>query len=182
MSAHREHIQAVMIGVGDDPDDASTVCTHRQVVDAVLEHDHERFEQRRSLGNRHDRPGHERRDRRRCVAAPGDDSAAKVAVLGALFGRRKASMTSLGRAASAARGVGRTVRQHGDVAAAEEGVEVVRARIAELEEETRQRIDDLTARLAVDRETLVEVPIRPKKADISVTFVVLGWRPVRPDR
>jgi hypothetical protein len=109
----------------------------------------------------------------------GLDTAISVggAILGALLGRKKLSASNVGRAASAARSLGRAARQQGDVANAEESSEQVRERIRLLEEETGKRIEEIALRLTPQAEKLESVEIRPKKTDIEIRFVALGWRP-----
>ena len=98
-------------------------------------------------------------------------------ILGALFGRRRASSSTLGRATTAARGVGRALREGGDVDRAQESVEAVEQKIAELtgemEEEMRAHEEAADPRT----EALERLSIRPKKADIEVRQVALAWAP-----
>ena len=103
-------------------------------------------------------------------------------VLGALFGRRRLSTTTLGRAASTARSASKTMKESRDVGLAEETVEAVRARRAELEAEIRSAVEDLTARYDPASEALETVAVRPRKADVEVRRVVLAWVPVEAGR
>src|SRR5262249_8973790 len=64
-------------------------------------------------------------------------------VLGALFGRRMTSVGNLGRATTAMRGAGRTMREHEEIGQAQEGAEAVRSRIAGLEAELKSEIEQL---------------------------------------
>jgi hypothetical protein len=96
-------------------------------------------------------------------------------VLGALFGRRMPSVGSLGRATTAMRGAGRTMREHGEIGQAEESAEAVRGRIADLEAELKSEIE----RLRTDTEPKTEeIAVRPRKADIVVERLALAWIPV----
>ena len=99
-------------------------------------------------------------------------------VLGALFGRKKLGMGTLGRATTAARGAGRAAQQHQDVARAQENVEAVSQQLADLEAELQAEIDALEAATDPLSENLQTVSLRPKKADISVRRVALVWVPV----
>jgi Skp family chaperone for outer membrane proteins len=99
-------------------------------------------------------------------------------VLGALFGRKKLGMGTLGRATTAARGAGRAAQQHQDVARAQENVEAISQQLADLEAELQAEIDALEAATDPLSENLQTVSLRPKKADISVRRVALVWVPV----
>src|SRR5262249_8127833 len=56
-------------------------------------------------------------------------------VLGALFGRKALSVGNIGRATTAARGVGRTLKEQQDVSGANESVEAIHAKRGEIESE-----------------------------------------------
>jgi len=100
-------------------------------------------------------------------------------VVGALFGRKIASTGNVGRATTAARGMGRAAREREDAARAEESVEELRARLAEIE--ARIEADLAEAAGAVDPASIALEPleIRPRKSDISVTRVGILWAPGR---
>jgi len=101
------------------------------------------------------------------------DSAISVgaSVLGAIFGSRR---SSLGRAATAARSVSRTLGQRGDVARAEQAAAELEQRVAELEAQIAAEAADITAAAAPEPSPL---EVRAKKADSVVTKLVLLWLP-----
>src|SRR5690606_11336439 len=66
-------------------------------------------------------------------------------VLGVLFGRRKLSATTLGRAASSARSAGRSAKEAGDVERAEENLASLQQQKAELEAELAAQLDAVAA-------------------------------------
>jgi hypothetical protein len=99
------------------------------------------------------------------------------AVLGALFGRRKVSVGTISRAGTAARGMGRAGKEAKDVARAEEGVDVLRQRMAELEATIAAEAAQLQADNDPAALELEEGRIAPRKSDISVAGVVLAWTP-----
>ncbi|HOW70609.1 MAG TPA: DUF87 domain-containing protein [Phycisphaerae bacterium] len=96
------------------------------------------------------------------------------AILSALFGRKRASVLSVGRAGSAVRGVGRSMKEVGDVRRAEESVEAVQQEIADLEAQLQASIDALGQE---NREELERVAVRPKRSSISVQSMLLVWEP-----
>ena len=98
-------------------------------------------------------------------------------VLGALFGRKALSRTNVTRAATAARAAGRAAQQHGDVDSAGASLEVLEGKYAELAAKFREEVEQLDAALRPEALTLDRLPIRPKKADITVEQVVLAWTP-----
>jgi hypothetical protein len=97
-------------------------------------------------------------------------------VLGALFGRKAVSTGTLGRATTAARGVGRSMKEAADVKRAAETVEAVRAQIRELEEQVAVDAAAIAAGFDVGS-SLDRVVIAPKRGQVDVRFVALGWLP-----
>ena len=93
-------------------------------------------------------------------------------VLGAIFGRG-----GFGRATTAARGAGRVARELEDVQSAEaelrETKEAIRALEIEVEEEARAYLAEREDNIA----ELEELVVRPRKSDIAVTGLKLGWKP-----
>lgn len=94
----------------------------------------------------------------------------KGGILGAFLG------AGSGRAATAMRGVGRTARTRQEIEHAEETVEAVRAKIAELERQFQDELDrvELTADA---EEPLAMVAIRPTLNAMTIGAVALVWLP-----
>jgi hypothetical protein len=99
-------------------------------------------------------------------------------LLGALLGRKAVSTGTLGRATTAARGVSRTMKEASDVTRASESADAVRQQIQELDEQIREETQALTAGLEAGTD-LERVTVSPKRGQISVQFVALGWDPPR---
>ena len=95
-------------------------------------------------------------------------------VLGALFGRKAVSTGTLGRATTAARGVGRSMKEAADVKRAAETVEAVRAQIHELDERVAVDVAAIAAGFDVGS-SLERVVVAPKRGQVDVRFVALGW-------
>ena len=104
-------------------------------------------------------------------------AAAAGAVFGAFFGRRKLSSTTVGRATSTARSVSRSLKESRDVELAEDSAESIRARIGELEGELEGAIAAIGTRADAASIALETIQVRPKKADVEVVEVALGWLP-----
>jgi hypothetical protein len=100
-------------------------------------------------------------------------------VLGALFGRKAVSTSTIGKATTAARSAGRAMKQAGDVKRAEETEGAVRQEIADLEAELRTELDGQAASTDPLSERLDRAALRPKKTDITVKRAALLWRPYR---
>jgi hypothetical protein len=101
-------------------------------------------------------------------------------LLGAFLGRKVASAGNIGRATTAVRGASRAAKEKGDIALAQESVEAVQQRLADLEAEFQAEAAALagaaapaaTAASAPPIETLV---VRPRKTDTTVTSFGLVW-------
>jgi hypothetical protein len=100
-------------------------------------------------------------------------------ILGALFGRKAISASSVGRAGTAARSASRMGNESQDVARAEENIEVLQQRLADLQRQVEAEVAQLEN--ALDPSTIslrgIEVPAR--KSDIAVGEVALVWAPWR---
>jgi len=96
-------------------------------------------------------------------------------VLGALFGRKKLSMSTIGRATTAARGAGRVAREKEDVERATRQLKEAQEKLAELE----KALEAEAAELAAERTApeIDERAVRPRKGDVAIRRVVLAWRP-----
>jgi hypothetical protein len=98
-------------------------------------------------------------------------------LLGALLGRKAISVSSIGRATTAARGVGRTMKEQEDVKRAEGSVDQLKAQLADLNSQLEAEIAALETGPSPTR-TLTPVTIKPTPARIAVDRVVLVWMPV----
>jgi hypothetical protein len=152
----------------------------REARDQALGEMRHRFDKERARLDEQLRKAQERVDREQSQASHQKLQTAVsmgATLLGALLGRRRITTGTLGRATTAARGLGRSMREQEDVQRAAEGVDAVRERIADLE----TRIAEETKKIAADFESRPEdvttVAIAPKKSQITVQFVALGWRP-----
>ena len=98
-------------------------------------------------------------------------------VVGALLGRKAVSLSTLGRATTAARGVSRMGREAQDVARAQATLEALTAQrealAASLEAELQQVQQDWSA----DGERFERVVVKPKRGGVHAQLVALVWRP-----
>jgi hypothetical protein len=97
-------------------------------------------------------------------------------LVGAIFGRKTFSAGTIGRATTAARGVSRTMKESGDVQRASESVDAVRSQVTELDDQVRRETQAIVAEF--DRPPdLEQVSLVPKRGQINVQLVALGWDP-----
>ncbi len=93
-------------------------------------------------------------------------------VLGAIFGSR-----AMGRATSAARGAGRVAQEKEDVRRAEEELRRLEGQRDDLVAEVEDAVEALQSTLEASQPEIEEVLVRPRKADIQVSALRLGWKP-----
>jgi hypothetical protein len=104
------------------------------------------------------------------------------AILSAFTGRKVASAGNISRAATAARGAGRAVRESSDIERAEENLQAVEEQLKALDAEFQDEAAHLMAEFDVGAEELEKVTLRPKKTNVTVRAVLLAWAPHTPDR
>ena len=94
-------------------------------------------------------------------------------ILGALFGRKAFSASTISKAGTAARGASRAMREGADVAQAEESVESLQAERARLEGDFAAESASLSASL---QEPAIEsFALKPSRGGITVQLFGLGW-------
>jgi hypothetical protein len=97
-------------------------------------------------------------------------------LLGALMGRKTVSMSTLGRATTAARGVSRSMKETQDVAQAQERQREAEAELKEIQAELEREVQALQS--AAPDAAIETTEIRPKRAGVDVRLVALAWKPV----
>ena len=102
------------------------------------------------------------------------------AVLGALLGRKAATSTNIGRAATSMRTASRSARQQADVVHAEESLATLEERRQGLEDEVAAELERIRLESSPERMQLEEMEIPARKTDIAVDDVVLAWVPQEP--
>jgi len=96
-------------------------------------------------------------------------------LLGALLGRKALSASTIGKATTAARGVGRSMQEGSQAATAEQSAEAIRQQIAEIETE----IEAESAALAATEPSIEIVEVKPLRSGVSVRLIALAWVPQR---
>jgi hypothetical protein len=103
-------------------------------------------------------------------------------LLGALFGRKLSSRTSMSSVGTAVRGIGRSNQQRDDVGRAQESVEQAQRNLAELEAEFQSEAQRIQAEFTAENLEIAEVDVTPRKSDIAIEQVCLLWLPWAVDR
>jgi phage host-nuclease inhibitor protein Gam len=98
-------------------------------------------------------------------------------LLGAFMGRKAVSASTLGRATTAARGVSRSMKESQDIGRAEDNVEALQQKLADLNAEFEAQAAELQSSVDPLKEELETITIKPKKANISVQLCALVWAP-----
>jgi hypothetical protein len=98
-------------------------------------------------------------------------------MLGALMGRKSVTMSTLGRATTAARGVSRSMKEAQDVERAQARIQEVEAEIATLNADLEREIAALDPASGANA-ALDVIEIKPKRGNVDIRLVALAWQPV----
>jgi septal ring factor EnvC (AmiA/AmiB activator) len=101
--------------------------------------------------------------------------------LGAIFGRKTASVANVGRASTSMRSAGQAMQQRGDVARAEEDLQSIEDEFHKLEEEVESAVNDIKDEFASAEHNIEKFTVRPKKSDLNVSKIGLVWTPWKLD-
>jgi hypothetical protein len=167
---------------GELPEVFQARVTHlvREKRDAELEKLRNRYEKTLLGIDKRIRAAEQRLEREQSQYSSSTISAAiglGATLAGALFGRKLASVTNVQHAGSAARSATRAKRERDDVARARESLRAEKARLAEIEEELKERTSVIQEELRADSLEIDNVTIRMRKADTSVERFALAWVP-----
>jgi Helicase HerA, central domain len=98
-------------------------------------------------------------------------------LLSSFMGRKRVSMSTLGRATTAVRGAGRSMKEAEDVDRAEENVAAVTQNQADLDAEFKAETAALERSIDPQTEALDKVSLKLTKANINVKLLTLAWAP-----
>lgn len=98
-------------------------------------------------------------------------------LLSSFMGRKAASLTTLGRATTAARGVSKSMKETEDVTRAQETVAAVSQQLLDLDGEFKAEAATLESSIDPQTETLENISLKPKKTNISVKLLTFVWAP-----
>ena len=89
------------------------------------------------------------------------------------MGRHAVSLSTLGRATTAARGVSRSMKEAEDVANAQQRLQAAQQELQQLQDELEQEV----AALGANTEPSIETTrVAAKRTNVDVTLVALGWK------
>ena len=100
-----------------------------------------------------------------------------TAILGALFGNKAVSTSSVSRVGTAMRSAGRVAQSGDTVAQAQETLQAVQAEMQQLENELAREVDRITESFSGKQEALDEVVIRATATGITIHMLALAWAP-----
>ena len=98
-------------------------------------------------------------------------------IFGALLGRKAVNTSTLGRATTAARGMGRVGRESQDVARATENVSAIKQQLDDMQATLEADLQSVSAEWDVAGEEFERVLVKPKRGGVSVQLVALTWIP-----
>ena len=98
-------------------------------------------------------------------------------IFGALLGRKALSASTLGRATTAARGMGKIGKEAQDVTRASETVSALNQQLADLQTALETDLQAVAAEWDLSAEVLERVLVKPKRGGVSVQLVALAWVP-----
>ncbi len=96
-------------------------------------------------------------------------------VFGALMGRKALSARTLGKATTAARGLGRSMKEGSDVGTAEKSADSLRQKISDLE----IAMADEIATVAGTEPEIEKLEMKPLRGGVTVRLFALGWMPAQ---
>src|SRR5215216_7212413 len=97
------------------------------------------------------------------------------------MGRKRVNMSTIGRATTAVRGAGRSMKEAEDVDRAEENVAAIEQKLADLDAEFKAETAALERAIDPQTEELAKVSLKPTKANIAVKLLTLAWAPYWDD-
>ena len=98
-------------------------------------------------------------------------------VLSSFLGRKTVSLTTLGKATTAARGVSRSMKEDQDVGRAQETVAAVEEQLADLDAQFKNDTAALERATDLQSEPLETLTLKPTKANIAIKHFSLAWAP-----
>lgn len=99
-------------------------------------------------------------------------------ILGALFGRKRISTSTISKAGTAMKSAGRTMKEAGDVKRAEENLLRHKQALEELQDKFQDELDLLQDKFDLSIEQIETIKIRPKKTNISIKLFNFVWVPL----
>jgi hypothetical protein len=102
-------------------------------------------------------------------------------ILGAIFGRKTASVANVGRASTSMRSAGQAMQQRGDVARAEDDFKALEDEFHKLEEEVESAVNEIKDEFDAAQNDIETFTVRPRKSDLTISKIALVWTPWKVD-
>jgi len=102
-------------------------------------------------------------------------------LLTAFLGRKRTSLSTIGRASTTLGRAGRAMKEGKDIDIAEEKVRELNARLGELQELITEEMEEIKASIDPKTEELETFVVKPKKRDIALSLSCLTWVPYWQD-
>lgn len=99
-------------------------------------------------------------------------------ILGALFGRKRISTSTISKAGTAMKSAGRVMKESGDVSRAQENLRRLNEDLDNLQDKLQDDLDLLQDKFDLTIDQLETIKIRPKKTNISVKLFNFTWIPL----
>jgi len=96
-------------------------------------------------------------------------------LVGALFGRKVMTASTIGKATTAVRGVGRSMKESEDIARAQETLDAIQAQRQALDDELKAETAKLEAAGDPATEVFERISVKPKRTNVTVKLVGLMW-------
>ena len=97
-------------------------------------------------------------------------------ILGAVLGRRGGGLGTLGRATTAARGVGRSMKERQQVERAEDTLAAERQTLAEIEAQAQADMSATVVAADIAPDAIEKMAMRPRRSGATVDLVAVVWR------
>ena len=98
-----------------------------------------------------------------------------VTILGALFGKKLFSSSTISKGASALKKGGRVLKEKNDVKNTQSLIEDLNEDIAQLEIDLEEQIQKIQDELQIDNFEIKTIQIKPRRSDISINDIALLW-------
>jgi hypothetical protein len=98
-------------------------------------------------------------------------------ILAAVTGRKRLSYSTLSRATTAARSMGRSGKERQDIDRAEENIEALTRHVETLGHELEEQLSKVEDQFDPLTEQLEVTSVRPRRSDVDVKLVALAWIP-----
>jgi len=102
-------------------------------------------------------------------------------LMGAMLGRKAASVGNVTRAGSTVKSAGRIGKEKQDIGRAKENIAALQQKLVDMEKEFEDVMEEIREKMDPESLELEDELIRPRKSDIGIRMLSLGWVPWQVD-